>query len=284
MTFYLLGLSILLVFIPYKPLITKMPLWCLACLATVISGFLEKVLDIQGVIAVLAYSGLLFSSLTLQRVWLRRAVVCLFGAFSLALALHLLPGFYNDAVVTKQTVSVGAIPFSLYANFDKGLAGLFLLGYFFGGQVKVDYYHNLQMPKESLVIAIATFFLALGLAVLLGLIQVELKLPSFWLSFLAINLLFTCVAEEAFFRGFLQKGLSAWLEGKLPLLIAPFFSAAIFGLAHIAGGVEYVFVAGVAGLGYGYIFHRTKRIEWSILCHFTLNVLHLFLFTYPMLA
>lgn len=284
MTFYLLGLSILLVFSPYKLSIIKIPLWCLACLATVISGFLDNVLDVQGVLVVLVYSGLLFGSLTLQLVWFRRLTVCLFGFFSLALAMHLLPGFYNTAVVIDQTVSVDAIPFSLYANFDKGLAGLFLTGYFFGGQARIDYFYNRQKPKETLVIVILTLCLALGLALLLGLIQIDFKMPSFWLSFLAINLLFTCVAEEAFFRGFLQRGLSNWLDGKFSLLIAPIFSALIFGLAHIAGGIEYAFVAGVAGLGYGYLFHRTKRIEWSIICHFMLNVLHLFLFTYPMLA
>ena len=284
MAFYLLGLSIVLVFIPYKPSIIKIPLWCLACLAAIISGFLDNVLDVQGVVTILAYSGLLFGSLALQLVWLRRVIVCLFGFYSLALAIHLLPGFYNAAVVVGKTVSADAIPFSLYANFDKGLAGLFLLSYFFGGQVRIDYFHNLQKPKDTLIIVILTLCLALGLAVLLGLIQIDFKAPDFWLSFLAINLLFTCVAEEAFFRGFLQRGLSNWLDGKFSLLIAPIFSALIFGLAHIAGGIEYAFVAGVAGLGYGYLFHRTKRIEWSILCHFMVNVLHLFLFTYPMLA
>ena len=284
MAFYLLGLSILLVFFPYKPPLIQTPLWCLACFAAVISGFLDNVLDLQGILVIAAYSGLLFSSLALQLVWLRRVIVCLFGFYSLALAMHLLPGFYNAAVVVEQTVSADAIPFSLYANFDKGLAGLFLLSYFFGGQARIDYFHNLQKPKETLIIVILTLCLALGLAVLLGLIQIDFKVPSFWLSFLAINLLFTCVAEEAFFRGFLQRGLSNWLDGKFSLLIAPIFSALIFGLAHIAGGIEYAFVAGVAGLGYGYLFHRTKRIEWSVLCHFMLNVLHLFLFTYPMLA
>lgn len=284
MAFYLLGLSIVLVFIPYKPSIIKIPLWCLVCLGAVIAGLLENVLDIQGVLVVLVYSGLLFGSLTLPLVWFRRLTVCLFGLFSLALAMHLLPGFFNTAVVIDQTVSVDAIPFSLYANFDKGLVGLFLTGYFFGGQARIDYFYNRQKPKDTLIIATITPCLALGLAVLLGLIQIELKVPSFWLSFLAINLLFTCVAEEAFFRGFLQRGLSNWLDGKFSLLIAPIFSALIFGLAHIAGGIEYAFVAGVAGLGYGYLFYRTKRIELSILCHFMLNVLHLFLFTYPMFA
>ena len=284
MAFYLLGLSILLVFFPYKPTIIRVPLWCLVCLLAVVSGILEHTLDVNGAVVILAYSALLLGALKSQQVWLRRLLVCLFGVFSLALAMHLLPGFHNEQVVDHQIVSVDATPFTLYANFDKGLAGLFLLAYFFAGQVRAEYYQRQNNSIEIGFIIILTSLFALGLAFLLGLIRFDVKLPSFWLGFLAINLFFTCAAEEAFFRGFLQKGLSAWLEGKLPLLIAPIFSALIFGLAHIAAGIEYALVAGIAGFGYGYIFYRTKRIEWSILCHFIFNVTHIFLFTYPMLA
>lgn len=284
MAFYLLGLSILLVFTPFKPLFMKVPLWCLTCLAAVIIGYIEGVLSVQGIIVIAVYSGLLFSSLTLRQVWLRRVMVCLFSVVSLALAMHLLPGFHNHAVVQGETISVGAIPFSLYVNFDKGLVGLFLLAYYFGGQAKVSYFQSRHQSKGALILFILTPIVTLGLAMSLGLIQFDMKAPSFWLIFVVVNLLFTCVAEEAFFRGFLQKGLATALKGKSYILIAPVLTAILFGLAHIGGGVEYAIVAGVAGLGYGYLFYRTNRIEWSILCHFVLNILHLFFFTYPMLA
>lgn len=284
MAFYPLGLSILLVFTPFKPLFMKVPLWCLTCLAAVIVGYIESVLSVQGIIVIAVYSGLLFASLTLRQVWFRRVTVCLFGVVSLAMAMHLLPGFHNHAVVQEETISAGAIPFSLYVNFDKGLVGLFLLAYYFGGQAKVSYFQNRYQSKETLVLFILTPIVTLGLAMSLGLIQFDMKAPSFWLIFVFVNLLFTCVAEEAFFRGFLQKGLVTALKGKSYILIAPVLTAILFGLAHIGGGVEYAIVAGVAGLGYGYLFYRTNRIEWSILCHFVLNILHLFFFTYPMLA
>ncbi|WP_212653880.1 CPBP family intramembrane glutamic endopeptidase [Marinomonas sp. CT5] len=282
--FYLLGLSIILAFTPLSSPVKRVPVWCFTFLAAIVLGVLENVLDIKGLLVVLAYTLMLIGGLFLRLIWLRRLIVCLFGVFSLVLAMHLLPGFYNEALVLNQKISTDAVPFSLYANFDKGLVGLFLLVYFFRGQARANYYKKLQNPKEVLVILILTPVVALAFATLLGLIQFDLKVPGFWLSFLAINLLFTCVAEEVFFRGFLQRGLSVWLEGKLPLLIAPIFSALIFALVHIAAGIEYALVAGVAGLGYSYLFYRTKRIEWSILCHFILNVTHFFLFTYPMLA
>jgi membrane protease YdiL (CAAX protease family) len=262
----------------------KVPLWCLTCLAAVISGYIEDILSVQSIIVIVVYSGLLFGSLTLRLVWLRRVSVCLFGVVSLALATHLLPGFYNDTVVLKQTISVDAIPFSLYANFDKGLVGLFVLVHFFRGQASADYFQVLQKPLTVLLIFFLTPCLVLGLAMLLGLIQIDVKVPVFWLCFLSINFFFTCVAEEAFFRGFLQQELSKILHGKSYLFIVPIISALLFGIAHIGGGLEYAFIASAAGLGYGIIFHITKRIEWPILCHFVLNSLHFFLFTYPMLG
>jgi hypothetical protein len=66
--------------------------------------------------------------------------------------------------------------------------------------------------------------------------------------------------------------------------VAMFVSAASFGLAHAAGGWQYVLLAAVAGCGYALVYHRTTRLEMAILCHFTVNAVHFLLFTYPALA
>jgi len=55
-------------------------------------------------------------------------------------------------------------------------------------------------------------------------------------------------------------------------------------LAHYMGGNNYILLATVAGVGYGWVYRHTGRIEASILTHFSLNSLHLLLFTYPALA
>ena len=55
----------------------------------------------------------------------------------------------------------------------------------------------------------------------------------------------------------------------------------VFGLAHYAGGVWSVVLATIAGIGYGWIFWRTNRIEASILAHFLVNTTHILCFTYP---
>ncbi|MCI5120133.1 MAG: CPBP family intramembrane metalloprotease [Candidatus Electrothrix sp. AUS4] len=53
---------------------------------------------------------------------------------------------------------------------------------------------------------------------------------------------------------------------------------------HYAGGVTYIVLATVAGLGYGWTYLRTEQLEASILTHFLLNCIHFVFFTYPALA
>ena len=98
------------------------------------------------------------------------------------------------------------------------------------------------------------------------------------------NLLFVCTAEEAFFRGFLQRQFALlWkdhpLQQALPLVLASF----VYGLSHFAGGSLYVAFVTLAGLVYGWAYQKTGCIEASILLHFLVNAAHFLLFTYPSL-
>jgi membrane protease YdiL (CAAX protease family) len=99
-----------------------------------------------------------------------------------------------------------------------------------------------------------------------------------------VNLFFTCVAEEALFRGFLQNQLtqllSQWTYGSTISLI---LTSILFGLVHFPGGWSYVFLATVAGLFYGYAYFKAQKIEASIWVHFLVNAIHFLAFTYPAL-
>jgi membrane protease YdiL (CAAX protease family) len=68
-------------------------------------------------------------------------------------------------------------------------------------------------------------------------------LPHWWWLFALNNLLFTCVAEEALFRGFLQQGIAAHSRRWLGVLVA----SLLFGAAHLAGGPLLVLFAALAG-------------------------------------
>ncbi len=217
--------------------------------------------------------------------WLLLALTALAGA------LHLLPGIQNPLLVDAQQLTADAIPYTLYANFDKGWAGYCLLLAIWPAQrsdkllsskLRSAYWRGFW-PVWPL-----TVLLALGLAMTLGLIQPAPKWPEFALQFVFCNLLLTCVAEEAFFRGLLQRPLVNKLQqrGFATNTTAWFAIVAVsllFGLVHLAGGWAYALVATVASIGYGWAYQRSGRIEVAIVAHFALNLLHLCLFTYPML-
>lgn len=289
MAFYLLGLSILLVFLPINPVYIKswkltLPIWSIVAALSVLVAWLEGTVDFQGVAVVVVYSALLAGSLGVKTPLFKNFILLSLGLYSLALATHALPGFSNLFIVKNSLITPDAVPFSLYANFDKGLVGLFLIAYFFRGKSENAYFIKPVNWGLVCVIVLITIAASLGLAAAFGMIRFEPKVPPFWLTFLLINVFFTCVAEEAFFRGFLQWALSRVWSDKPYWVLSPVVSALLFGAAHFSAGIEYVFVATVAGLGYAYIFHRTGRIELAILCHFALNLVHFFFFTYPMLA
>ena len=218
---------------------------------------------------------------------------------ALAAALHLLPGFQNPLLLQAQQLTPDAIPYTLYANFDKGWAGYCLLLAIWPLQ-RIDpvcaskshtsiLSHRLHFYwKGFWPVWPLTIILALGLAMSLQLIQFAPKWPDFALQFIFCNLLLTCVAEEAFFRGLLQRPLLNHLQRRgwsihTAAWCAILAISLLFGLAHLAGGWAYALVATVASIGYGWAYQRSGRIEVAILAHFGLNLLHLTLFTYPML-
>jgi len=288
MTFYLLALSILCVFPYCKVSFIKQPLWLWLMALTVICGFIESHLNITGLVAIGLYVALYLGALHLKSPITRIISTIFFIVSSLVLAIHLVPGFYNLPVVINELITPDAIPYTLYANLDKGMAGLFVCAYFFSMNktaIKKDVNNDIKVKvTQPVIIILSTILATLIVALMSGIVNFYPKVPNFWLAFIAINLLFTCVAEEALFRGVLQTKLSQLITPTRLKILAPILIACVFALAHFMGGLSYIAVAAVAGFGYGYIFYKTQRLEWAILCHWLVNVCHFFLFTYPMIG
>lgn len=308
MTFYILALSILCVFPYCKISIMKQPLWLCLMILSVISAYVEGYINLTALASIVFYIALYYGTLKIKQRIINKVVTTVFIVTALALALHYFPGFNNLPIVINERITKDAIPYTLYANLDKAIAGLLLSAYFFSKLAsnlplnftsKLDpnlgsknkkstkslskTSFNLRRVKQPVLIIISTILATLTVALMLGIVNFNPKIPDFWLAFMAINLLFTCVAEEALFRGFLQTKLSQLITSARLTLLAPIIIACVFALAHFMGGVSYVFVSAVAGFGYGYIFYKTQRLEWAILCHWLVNVCHFFLFTYPIL-
>lgn len=203
---------------------------------------------------------------------------------SIGLATHVLPGFHNIQVLPPTRLTPRSIPYDQWINFDKTLAGVLILGLAYRKPIRTAAQLKTALSRSAVPL-IVTLASVVVLGAALGYIRWDPKWTSqFWL-WAAINLLSTCMSEEAFFRAFLQTEIERLTTKRQSgAIIAIACSAVLFGLAHIAGGWRYVALATVAGAGYGTVFYRSRAIEASILAHFTVNAVHFLLFTYPAAA
>jgi uncharacterized protein len=203
--------------------------------------------------------------------------------FTLLLGTHALPGFHNPLVIDRLRFTPDAEPYSLYLNFDKTLAGLLLLRVCYREWSGLTGLRR-HMSGASALIAVNVAVL-IAASYLLGYVIFEPKWTTLFWLWAVVNLFSTCLSEEAFFRGFVQRELQLQLQHvRYGHWIALAISAVLFGLAHIAGGWRYVLLSTLAGVGYGVVYRRTQRIECAMVAHFALNATHFLLFTYPRLG
>ena len=288
-TFVLLGLAVCAVWIPPLGLQNGVRLrpWVILFALSAACGVAQGVLQPAALVALAVLLALAWRVPRLPGPVARCIGLIALAALSLALAVHAVPGFNNPVLIDRLRLSADALPYTQYLNFDKGAVGLVLLGCIASRVTRDD--RVSQVLATSVVALVVTAAAVFAIAVSLGIVRFEPKLPNETLPFLAVNLLFTCVAEEAFFRTVVQDGLA----GRWPSMprgparslareaFAAVLAAALFGAAHLGGGVSMAILAGTAGLGYATVYAATQRIEASILVHFGLNATHFLLFTYP---
>jgi membrane protease YdiL (CAAX protease family) len=203
-----------------------------------------------------------------------------FVGLAIGLGFHLLPNFDNPQVIGPARFTPDAVPFTMYLNLDKPLAGFWVLL----AWPALRLHRGRWSWIRGLVIGLATAVVCLGLALVLGEMAIAPKWPDVGWLWAINNLLLVCLTEEALFRGYLQEGLTrrfADRRGGETFAIA--IAAALFGVVHAGGGLGYVLVAALAGVGYG-IAYRYGGLQASVMAHFGLNLVHFSLFTYPMLA
>ena len=93
------------------------------------------------------------------------------------------------------------------------------------------------------------------------------------ITLFALANLFSVIAEEWFFRRWIQQPLQRY--GAVLSIVA---SALLFGLAHIGGGPVFMALAALAGVAYASVFHVSNSIWAALVLHLGLNVLRVALF------
>ncbi len=204
-----------------------------------------------------------------------------FVALAVALALHIVPGFHNPRVIGPVQFTPDAVPFAMYLNFDKPLAGYWLLLVWPALALRRDGSRGLL---RGVGIGAVTAAVCLGLGVALGAAAFAPKWPHLGWLWALNNLLLVCMTEEAVFRGYLQESLTRrFHESRHGNALAIGVASVLFGAAHFAGGPVLIALSALAGVGYG-LAYRVGGLQAAVLAHFGLNLAHFTLFTYPMLA
>lgn len=283
-TFALLGAAIASVWLPsWQPPGARLSIapWLVLHALAMVAGLISGILTWPAVLALLALAGLCLGAERFDGQGAGKACTALAAALGLALALHALPGFHNPIVLDAVRTSPEARPFTLYANFDKASAGLWLL-VFFAPRLLRSLAEGRAIVGPVVAGTITASALTLGIAWAVGQVRPDVKVPAFAAQFLLVNLFFTCVAEEAFFRGLIQTPMARALASRPGLRWAPVLvSSLLFGLAHAGGGPATIALASLAGLVNALVYARTGRIEAAVLTHFLLNAVHFLAFTYP---
>lgn len=203
----------------------------------------------------------------------------LFIALAIGLASHWLPGFLNARAIAAVRFSPDAAPFSMYLNLDKPLIGFWIV-------LACPWVIYRATAARTAAVTASTFVITasvcMATAAALGILAWTPKWPEQSGIWIFNNLLLVTLTEELLFRGYIQGGLTRLFK-RLPYhdVLAIALASAVFGLAHVGAGWQWVLLAGIAGVGYG-IAYRLGGLTAAVLTHFGLNLVHFSLFTYPM--
>ena len=256
----------------------------LSIVAAYFTGALEGLAALW--IAILAGAGISLSLRARAR-WKSVAAdspACSLFVFALALGLLLLPGFPRTVLVEPVVLSPGAAPYGIGLGFPKVVAGILILGLINTARVR-SFGELAAALRSAAPVFLLTLAAVMICALVLGYTRFDPKWTTLFLLWAPVNLLFTCLSEEAFFRGFVQHELArAIRRPQLAAAVSISVSAILFGLSHFGGGWKYVLAGTVAGAGYAWAYHRTQRIEAAMAVHFGVNAVHFLFFTYPRLA
>jgi len=272
----LLALAVVSLWLPLR----RVPAWTVALGAVGIVALAAGTVTPTGIAVVLLLIALCAARERSSSTWLRVLLMAAIVVIALAMALHKAPGFYNPLIA--RDITPGAAPTTQYINLDKAVVGIVLIA-FFGAPARTR--ANWCAVARAWPIIAVTPVIVLGIALLTKVVAWTPQLPPSTATFLLSNLLITCVAEEAFFRALIQRGLTNVFAGRrYGVALAIGVTSILFGIAHAGGGVPMIPLATLAGIFYGLALWRTGRIEAAILTHFAVNALRFLLVTGPVIV
>ncbi|MBI3899479.1 MAG: CPBP family intramembrane metalloprotease [Gammaproteobacteria bacterium] len=281
LTFIALMCSAIAIWIPFRVA------WAALLGIAIVFGYVAGVLSGPAIVPLAAFAFICWT----YRKWgaAQHSMIHVFLALLVVvmaalLGAHIFPWFHNPTLAKEFVLSPDAAPYTRRLYFDKTTAGILILVLCYSGIIRSHREWRDALGKAWLIVVV-NIAVVVALSLALGYVRFAPKWTSFFWPWAIVMIFSTCLAEEALFRGFIQRELESGLRTyRFGNVVALTTSAILFGLYHFDGGITYVLLATVAGFGYGLVFQRTGRIEMSILAHFLLNTIHFIFFTYPYVA
>ncbi len=251
--------------------------WQFSLIAYLIFGYLTNCFQVLGVLLIVSFWGGVVLMSRVQSVLASFCMGVLILAWIVLAKLHMLPGFNNLIMYSGLQLSIEAIPYTLYLNFETPIIGVLLLAYIVPKASNFKaYIRALRNSWQIMSYGVVTVMM---LAMILGFVGIDLKYPEILFVWVILNII-TVITEETIFRGWLLRVLLNYTSPALSIMCV----SILFGILHFSGGALYMLLAMISGVFYSWVYVKTKSIEASSTLHFLLNFIHIMIFTYPALA
>lgn len=263
--FFLLAFAFLSVWVRRDPRI-----WGSLLILSLLSALSLGILSPISLLILLGWAALWFFYARHRKFPVRIALFALLVVLPFGFVFHWFPGFHSLPISGKFAI-----------QFDGPMVGFFPLALFVPLASSARDW-KLVWTKGLWLSCLGIGVMAL-LAIATGTTHWELKLPPAAGLRYFNNLALVAIPQEAFYRGFVQRELSGFLQNtKKGKLFALFFSSFIFALIHLywSPNLTILGFTFIAGLLYGGVYLLSGKIESAILCHFLLNFIHMTFFNY----
>lgn len=255
-------------------------IWLFSYCVFLVSGLLSAWITPSSLVSLVVFALIIRASKIHFEGYKRYVVNVLVVVCALVSGVHLAPGFENIYLFENTQLSENTGWSALRFSADKASFGLFMLVVY-----RDQLCTSFQQLKSALILGmpfvLAGILVIYGIGLGIGFVSVDVTVAAVIIVWFLRNLLFTVVAEEMLFRGFIQQKLEFAISTKNGHIIALLGASIFFGAVHLYAGWKYGLLATIAGVMYGYVYQRTRRIELSFLAHVLLNTGHVILLSYP---
>lgn len=250
---------------------------------SLICGYLGGSINTEASLVVIVYflACLLFFRCDVSN-WAKTVLWLIIFCLSTFMMQGIFLGFKDWKILINETISADAAPYTLNLDIAAAFTGLGLLLFGFKNiSSKRVFIDALTKSAPAMILCLVIIMLS---ALTVGIVQFEPKVPNFLLTWMLINLFVYSVSQEMVFRYFLLGSLLDILEGyRFAGLFGMLVCSAIYLTYLMPLTLGYAVAAFIASMFFSFVFVKTRKIEMSIILHFLLNLMHILLFTYPML-